>query len=252
MDIKLSGKNILLTGASRGIGAGLARALGDSGARLALHYNLGKYEAETLADEIGNNSFIVQSDLKNYNSVIALFDRAKTEMGKIDVLINNAGIALESPISKDDHDWFRDFEETLRVNLSSSALLCKKALNHYMENKRGIIINISSRAAFRGETAEYIAYAASKGGLVSLTRSIAKEFGKYGITAFNIAPGFVKTDMAQQFFDEYGEETVLQNLALNRITEPGDLGPLVVFLSSGLAEHATGTTIDVNAGSYMH
>jgi NAD(P)-dependent dehydrogenase (short-subunit alcohol dehydrogenase family) len=252
MEISLNNKNVLLTGASRGIGASIARALAKSGARIALHFNQNEEKASRIASQAGNGSFILKADLKNPGEVIHLFDSALHEMGNIDVLINNAGISIESPIDRNDRDWLKDLRDTLEVNLVASSLMCKKAVNHFKETGGGIIINISSRAAFRGETAEYIAYAASKGGMISLTRSIAKEFGKYGITAFNIAPGFVKTDMAQQFFDEYGEEAVLSNLALNKLTQPDDLAPLIVLLASGLAEHATGTTIDINAGSYMH
>ena len=101
-------------------------------------------------------------------------------------------------------------------------------------------------------TPAYMSYAASKGGVVALTRSLARGFGKDGICAFVLTPGFVRTDMAQDFIDEYGEAFVVGDLALDHLTEPAHLAPLVVLLASGLADHATGTTIDVNAGSYVH
>jgi len=252
MKIDLNDKNILITGASRGIGAGIARGLGISGARIALHYNTGRVEAESLAAEIGKGSFPVFADLANQQDVINMFNNVVSTFGHLDVLINNAGVAMKSPVDSDDSAWISDFEHTLKINLTSAALLCKKAILHFQKKGGGIIINISSRAAYRGDTREFLAYAASKGGLTSLTKSIAREFGKDGITAFNIAPGFVKTDMADQFLEEYGENHLLKDLALNRITVPADLGPLIVLLASGLAEHATGTTIDINAGSYMH
>ena len=116
----------------------------------------------------------------------------------------------------------------------------------------GIIINIASRAAFRGDKKDYMAYAASKAGVVGLTRSIAQAYGKDGIKAFLVAPGFVKTEMAQDFIDEYGEENTLGDMALNQITEPADIARFVAFLASGLADHATGGTFDINAGSYVH
>ena len=97
-----------------------------------------------------------------------------------------------------------------------------------------------------------MSYAASKGGVIALTRSIARGFGKDGICAFVLAPGFVRTDMAQDFIDEYGEASVVGDLALDHLTEPTDLSPIVVLLASGLADHATGATIDLNAGSYVH
>jgi NAD(P)-dependent dehydrogenase (short-subunit alcohol dehydrogenase family) len=113
------------------------------------------------------------------------------------------------------------------------------------------LVNISSRAAFRGDTEDYLAYAASKGGVVSLTRSIARAFGKDNIKAFDLAPGFTHTEMAQVFIDKYGEDYVKDG-ALPNMTEPADIARMVVFLASGNADHATGTTIDMNAGSYVH
>jgi NAD(P)-dependent dehydrogenase (short-subunit alcohol dehydrogenase family) len=144
------------------------------------------------------------------------------------------------------------WQKTMAVNLQATALLCSKAVEHFKTTGGGIIINISSRAAFRGDTEKYLAYAASKGGVVSLTRSIARAYGKQNIIAFNIAPGFVKTDMANEFIDIYGENYVLDDIALPELTEPADLAPLVTLLASGLANHATGGTFDVNAGSYVH
>lgn len=114
------------------------------------------------------------------------------------------------------------------------------------------MVHISSRAAFRGDTTAYMAYAASKGGMVSLSRSIARGYGKQGIKSFVVAPGFIQTDMAQQFIDVYGEQFVLDDLALDTLTQPKDLAPTVIFLLSGWMDHATGCTIDVNAGSYVH
>lgn len=252
MEVNLKKRKILLTGASRGIGEGIALQLGKAGATLALHYNSNEEKAKKIKKLVGRDSVTIKADLAKPEEAIALFEEAVKRLGRVDVLINNAGIAVKSPIEEKDEQWLADLDKTLQINLTSSAILCKKAINHFRRNKGGIIINISSRAAFRGDTSEYIAYAASKGGLVSLTKSIAKEFGKDGISAFNIAPGFVKTDMADQFLDEYGEEHLLNDLSLNRITEPKDLAPLITFLASGMAEHATGTTIDINAGSYLH
>jgi NAD(P)-dependent dehydrogenase (short-subunit alcohol dehydrogenase family) len=126
------------------------------------------------------------------------------------------------------------------------------AIQHFKTRQSGRIINIASRAAFRGDTAEFLAYAASKGGVVSLSRSIARAFGKDGITCFVVAPGWVKTDMAEDSIKEYGEEFILQGNALDRLTEPEDIAPMVTLLASGLADHATGTSIDINAASYVH
>ena len=174
-------------------------------------------------------------------------------MGSIEILINNAGVAIPSGIHTGEDEWISSWNETMMVNLTSSAVLCKKAVEHFIKRKAaGRIINISSRAAFRGDEAEYLAYAASKAGLVALSKSLARAFGKDGIKTFVIAPGFVRTDMAKEFMDQYGEEHAKGDVALERLTEPKDLAPLVTFIASGMADHSTGATFDINAGSYMH
>ena len=172
--------------------------------------------------------------------------------GRIDVLVNNAGMAAGAALDGDEAAWLQAWTRTMAVNLTAVGLLCRSAIGHFQTHGGGRIINISSRAAFRGDTPDYMAYAASKGGVVALTRSIARAFGKQGITAFDVAPGFTRTEMAEAFIDQYGEAYAASDIALSRLTEPGDIAPMLVFLASGLADHATGTTIDLNAGSYVH
>ena len=252
MTIDLSNFNILVTGSSRGIGKAICKQLAISGARLALHYNHHSDEANELALEVDNDSIAFKADLSHPAEVLQLYDDVMAEFGHLDVLINNAGIALSSDMDMDDLGWLADWQKTMHVNLDACALLSKKIIPHFVERGGGRIINIASRAAFRGDTPEYLAYAASKGGLVALTRSIARAFGKQGIKAFTMAPGFVRTDMAQDFMDQYGEAHALDDIALNELTRPQDLAPMATFLASGLADHATGCTIDINAGSYVH
>lgn len=253
MYINLSGLNILVTGASRGIGKAIATKLAEAGATIAVHYNKNVREAENLAHILGNESKAFQADLSEPDDASKLFERVSLEMGSIEILINNAGIAESVDIKAPEEEWTKGWEQTMQVNLTSPAMLCKKAIEHFLARKAaGRIINITSRAAFRGETAEYMAYAASKAGLVSLTRSIARSFGKDGIKAFNVAPGFVRTDMAKEFIQQYGEGHATDDVALERLTEPKDIAPLITFIASGMADHATGSTFDVNAASYVH
>jgi NAD(P)-dependent dehydrogenase (short-subunit alcohol dehydrogenase family) len=141
---------------------------------------------------------------------------------------------------------------TFHVNLVPPAARTKVVLPGLRAQPGARIVYTASRAAFRGDTPEYLAYAASKGGMVALAKSVARAWGKDRIASFVVAPGFVRTDMAQDFIDAYGEGIAVDDLALPDLTEPSDLAPLVVLLVSGLADHATGTTIDVNAGSYVH
>ncbi|MCF6342713.1 MAG: SDR family oxidoreductase [Bacteroidales bacterium] len=250
MKIDLSDKTILVTGSSRGIGKGMAKALAVSGARVAVHFNKNKEIAEQLAEELGKGSKIFQADLQHPEACNRLFGSVIKEFGRIDVLVNNAGIFFNSPLES--NTWLDDWNMTMDVNLRATGILSKLAIIHFLNNKGGRIINISSRAAFRGDNAEHLAYAASKAGMVALTKSIARAYGKDGITSFLIAPGWVKTDMNKETIERLGEETITNDLALNKLTEPNDLAPMVVLLSSGLADHATGTTIDINAGSYVH
>ncbi len=253
MYINLSGLNILVTGASRGIGKALATKLAEAGATIAVHYNKNVREAENLAHILGNESKAFQADFSKADEAAKLFERVSLEMGSIEIVINNAGLANAADFNSKDDEWMKVWNQTMMVNLNASAIICKKAVQHFISRKAsGRIINIASRAAFRGEEADYMAYAASKAGLVSLTRTIARSHGKDGVKAFVIAPGFVRTDMSQEFMQKYGEDHAKGDLALERLTEPKDVAPLVTFIASGMVDHATGATFDVNAGSYLH
>jgi NAD(P)-dependent dehydrogenase (short-subunit alcohol dehydrogenase family) len=222
-------------------------------ANVGVHFNRKGSVVDELSREYPGKVFPFQFDLRQLNQIPSFLENVIHKLGGLDVLVNNAGIALSSDISGPDEEWMEDWKHTMDVNLNATGMLCKKAIQHFTFNGiEGKIINISSRAAFRGDTADYLAYAASKAGMVALTRSIARAFGKKGIVAFTIAPGFVKTDMAQQFFDQYGMEGVLDQIALKKLTTPEDVAPFVGFLASGLADHATGGTFDINAGSYVH
>ncbi|MDP4680551.1 MAG: SDR family oxidoreductase [Cyclobacteriaceae bacterium] len=252
MYINLSGLNVLVTGASRGIGKAIASKLAEAGATVAVHYNKNMREAENLAHILGNESKSFQADLSQPDAAASLFDRVILEMGSIEILINNAGIAEAAPVDSKESEWMEIWNRNIQVNLTSPGILCKKVIEHFLKRKSaGRIINITSRSAFKGDKAEYMAYAAAKAGLVSLTKSIAGAYGKDGIKAFNIAPGFVRTDMSRKLMEEYGNEIAVEDIALERMTEPKDIAPLVTFLASGMADHATGSTIDVNAGSYL-
>lgn len=252
MQIDLRNTSVLVTGASRGIGAAVARAMGKAGARVAVHYCSQRQQAEALAQEISPAAEVFQADLGRVEECVALWMAVTARFGRINTLVNNAGIALASPPESATAGWLEAWDMTLAVNLRAPALLSKLAIEHFLVQGGGRIVNISSRAAFRGDQPPYLAYAASKAGLVALTQSIARGFGKSGILAFNVAPGFTRTDMAKGFLEQYGENHVAGDIALQRLTEPEDIAPFVVFLASGLGDHSTGCTIDVNAGSYVH
>lgn len=254
MNIDLSNQPILVTGASRGIGRASALALADAGATVAVHYGQSADAAAEVARTCGNGARGFQADLSTLEETDGLVSRVLEEYEDLAAVVLNAGVALKSPLDDSTAAWNEAWTETMHVNVRATELLCRHALRHFQsrEPNGGRIISIASRAAFRGDTPEYMTYAASKAGLVALTRSIARGFGESGVKAFAVAPGFTRTDMAQDFIDAYGEEHARDGIALDRITEPSDVASVVTFLASGHADHATGTTIDVNAGSYVH
>ncbi len=251
MNISLKNQIILVTGASRGIGRAIAKLLSESGAEVIIHYNSNKAEAEKLKNELQNPSYTEQCDLLDTSQVKGFIPRLVQKYGPIAALVNNAGISQSAADSLKTEDWLKIWEQTFAVNTTAVGILCKEFVDHAKTQQNGRIVNISSRAAFRGDTTDYLAYAASKGAIVSLTRSIARHYGKQGIKAFLIAPGFTRTDMANSILEEYGEDFALNDIALNDLTTPEDIAPMVTLLCSGLADHATGTSIDMNAGSYV-
>ncbi|MEF8816053.1 MAG: SDR family oxidoreductase [Salinibacter sp.] len=252
MQIDLSDQTLLVSGASRGIGRAIALALADAGATVAVHYGRSADAAQEVAAACGPDARPFQADLTDLEATDRLVDDVLDTYDRLHGLVLNAGVARSMPLAADTADWAADWDDTMHVNLRAPELLCRHALPHFQSEDGGRIISVASRAAFRGDTPDYMAYAASKAGLVALTRSIARGFGADNIKGFTVAPGFTRTDMAQDFIDEYGEAHATSDLALNELTEPADVASVVVFLASGHADHATGTTVDVNAGSYVH
>jgi NAD(P)-dependent dehydrogenase (short-subunit alcohol dehydrogenase family) len=251
MNIDLSGKIVLVTGASRGIGAAIAQEMMRSGATVAVHYNRSRDEARALVEKAGGDARIFGAELGQPEQCAGLVAEVKDAFGGLDVLVNNAAVAIESPPDEPLDRCARAWRTTLDVNLVAAGILSREAIAVFRSRGGGRIIHVASRAAFRGDTPDYMAYAASKGGMVALSRSIARGFGGDGVKSFVIAPGFTRTEMAQDFIDRYGEEMAMKDMVLDRMTEPRDIAPLAVFLASGLADHATGTSIDVNAASYV-
>mgnify|MGYP003326570491 FL=1 len=246
---------VLLTGSSKGIGYKIAKDLIKEGHQLALHYNSNKSFLEALVNEYSSNSFTVKADLSVENEIKNLVDSTIENLSFPDCIINNAGIAESADITLDLNNWSKMFDKTINVNLKAPSLIFKEFLKYKREKKiksRLRFINIASRAAFRGEQQDYISYACSKGGVISLTKTMSRSFGETdNIVAFSIAPGFVRTEMAQSFIDKHGEDVVKQGITLDRLTEPKDISPIVSLIVSGKMDHSTGSTIDVNGGSFL-
>ena len=246
---------VLLTGSSKGIGYKIAKDLIKEGHQLALHYNSNRSSLEVLINEYSSNSFIVKADLSVENEIKNLVDDTIENLSFPDCIINNAGIAESADIKLDLNNWGKMFDKTIDINLKAPSLIFKEFLKYKREKKiksRLRFINIASRAAFRGEQQDYISYACSKGGMISLTKTMSRSFGETdNIVAISIAPGFVRTEMAQSFIDKHGEDVVKHGITLDRLTEPKDISPIVSLIVSGKMDHSTGSTIDVNGGSFL-
>jgi NAD(P)-dependent dehydrogenase (short-subunit alcohol dehydrogenase family) len=250
--IDLKDQNILVTGASDGIGHEVASYLMKMGANVGVHYFNNKNAAQSLIEQFPDtDSHIFQADFGITNEVERLWQEVADTFNHIDAIVLNAGVFLRQPIEGSTQDWYDIWKQTMHINLDAPALLTKLGINHFKKQQGGRLIYIASRAVFRGETKEYLAYAASKGGLVSLARSVARSFGKLNIKSFIIAPGFVKTKMAEQFIEDHGPQLILDEISLNQLTTPKDISPLVALMCSGAMDHTTGATIDLNAGSHI-
>lgn len=250
--IDLTGKVILVTGGSQGIGEATVKTLHQAGANVILHYGQSQEKAEAILQDLGQEfCTILKADLSQKNAAIELWQNAINWAGKIDVIVNNAGIITPASIEDDLETWSQNWQETLQVNLIAVADLCREAIHHFKQQQGGIIINIASRAAFRGDQPNFMHYAASKGGVISLTRSIARGFALDNILAYAIAPGFVHTERIDALIQTYGEAKLTQDIPMGKMASPQDVANVVAFLASGLAPHATGTTIDINGASYV-
>jgi len=250
--IDLTGKIAFVTGGGRGIGAAIVRKIVQAGGSAVLHDVKITGGAADVQKELGaDRCHLVAGDLAQDSSVLEIWRQALTWRGKIDVLVNNAGIYESADVDHEFEAWSQSWHRTLQINLVAPGHFCREAIKHFRTKGGGIIVNLASRAAFRGDDADYMHYAASKAGVVAMTRTIARHFGRQGITAFAIAPGFVRTSLNKDFFDKFGVDAAAKDIPLGEIAEPEDIANTVAFLASGLARHATGTTIDINGASYV-
>ncbi len=242
---------LLVTGAAGGIGSAIARTVVAQGAEVILH-DLSANALEPIASELGPKATAIAADLSSTDATEGLWRDALAVHGRIDVLINNAGIYPPAPLDAPLGDWLEVWDLSLTVNLKAPAILCRSAVETFTKQESGgIIINLASRAAFRGEDPEYWHYAAAKAGVVAMTRTIARQNGRQGITAFAIAPGYVDTSLNKVFAETVGIQVAADQTGLGEVAQPQDIANVVAFLASGQAKHATGTTIDINGASYV-
>jgi len=245
-------QTVLITGASRGIGAATAEAALEAGATVIGSYRTAPAMLDRLTARYGaDRVHAVRADLAQPAAAGELWEEAmELAKGGLTGLVNNAGIAPATPIDADIQVWRRDWSEVLAVNTRAVADLCRLAILSFRRRGGGRIVNIASRAAFRGDNADYLHYAASKGAVVALTRSIARAWAGDGVLAFVVAPGWVKTDMASIIY-EPGNELALAEIPMGDAAPPEQVANMIVFLLSGKVDHATGATFDINGASYV-
>ncbi|MBD3163324.1 MAG: glucose 1-dehydrogenase [Candidatus Eisenbacteria bacterium] len=249
--ITLEGKVALVTGGSRGIGAACCRLLAQAGCDVAINYRRRTDAALAVAAEVeraGRRALPVGADVIDPMRVEAMVGRVVEELGGIDLLINNAGIWTDGSIETlTDADWAR----MIGVNLSGVFHLCRSVVPAMKRRGGGAIVNVVSTAGQRGE-AHHGHYAASKGGAIALTKSLAVELAPHGIRVNAVAPGWIRTDMTEPFLTpERIDESLKEPIPLGRPGEPEDVAGPVVFLCSPLARHVTGATLNVNGGAVL-
>ena len=241
---------VLITGASRGIGAAAARAFAASGDRVAAHYGRNRDKAEAVVAALpGDGHVVVGAELADPAAVQAMVDEAAAALGGLDVLVNNAGVYVAHPVLATSYEeWQRAWRETLDVNLVGVANTVWCAVRHMGRGAR--IVNVGSRGAFRGEP-EHTAYGAAKAGLTSFGQSLARELGPRGIAVTTVAPGFVATDMAADYLDGPDGAAIVAQSPLGRVASADEVAAAIHFLASPQAEMASGTVLDVNGASYL-
>lgn len=229
--------HILVTGSNRGIGAEIANAL--AGHRVVGHSTAG-----------GDGR--IAADLASPGAADSLWAAALESLdGRIDVLVNNAGIFEAAPLDLAGDEWVAAWERTMRVNLLASAELCRLAVRHFHASTGGRIVNVASRAAYRGDSPDHWHYAASKAGMVAMTKTIARAYASEGILAFTVCPGFTVTGMVDDYIESRGGGAFLADIPIGRPAEAAEVAETVRWLAADAPASATGAVIDVNGASFV-
>lgn len=243
----LNGKKILVTGSSRGIGAGIARLLASEGAQVAVTYSSSPAAAESVFNSLpGEGHCLVQLQVGDEDSVKEAFAKVMDQFGQLDGLVNNAGVTKDQLLLRMKAD---DFNNVIDVNLKGTFLCTKLAVKTMMKARTGSIVNITSVVGLSGNAGQSN-YAASKAGVEGFTRSIAQEVGSRSIRVNSVAPGFIVTDMTDELTEEQ-QNAIIGNIPMNSLGNVDDVANAVAFLLSDKARYITGHTLSVNGGLYM-
>jgi 3-oxoacyl-(acyl-carrier-protein) reductase len=245
----LGGRRALITGASKGIGREIAIALAKNGAEVAINYRSSEEGAEDVArivEESGMSAWTYRADVSDYNKINEMKEFLSKYFGTIDILVNNAGINIDKLFKKMDYEaWAK----VLNVNLTGVFNCTHMFLDHLMESKNGRIINISSIVGQMGNVGQ-VNYAASKAGIIGMTKALARELARKGVTVNAIAPGFIETEMVAGIPDKI-KDNILQNIPLGRFGRPEEVAQAVVYLASPNGAYITGHVLNINGGMYL-
>ena len=232
--------NILITGASRGIGAAAYSLLKKTGHKVVGHSTRGSDQ-------------LIAGDLMQATAPRDIWDTAMDELGgTIDVVVNNAGIYEGVADNVSDEEWHSAWQRTMTINLQAAADLSRLAVSHFLDRGGGgRIVNVSSRAAFRGDSPQHWHYAASKGAMVSMTRTIARGYAADGILCFAVAPGFTVSEMTSEYLEGRGGSKIVADIPLGRVASTDEIAEVIRWLSVEAPASATGSVIDANGASYV-
>lgn len=237
-------KIAIVTGGGTGIGAACCKSLSEAGFKVGIHYNSSKDKAQELASAL-KNSFIIQGDISTVEGVDAVYDTIKKDHnGQVDVLVNNAGVALDNPIFSATLD---EFQKTIDLNVRGTWYMIKRLARFMIRKKAGKIINISSVVGSVANPAQSV-YGMTKAAIDNLTKVAAVELAQYNILVNSVAPGFIDTDMTKKIPEEFQKE-ILKKIPLGRMGKPEEIGEVVKFLASS-GTYMTGSIIHVNGGMY--
>jgi NAD(P)-dependent dehydrogenase (short-subunit alcohol dehydrogenase family) len=230
--------NILLTGASRGIGRAAADALSAAG-------------HQVLGTSTKGGDGLIAADFADPQAAARCWAEATERLGRVDGLVNNAGVYEAVDDASDEAEWHSSWARTMQVNLQASVDLCRLAIGHFREQGGGRIVNVASRAGYRGDSPRHWHYAASKAAMIAVTKTIARGYAAQNILAFAVTPGFTVTEMTEEYLASRGGEKILAEIPLGRVASAAEVGETIRWLATDAPPSATGSVIDVNGASYV-
>lgn len=249
MDLNLAGKRVLVTGGASGMGAALVRVLVEEGARVALNYRSRADEAQALADSLDGDVYPIHADLADRAQVQNLFDESVNALGGLDILVNNAGLWLTTEVGEITED---EWDRSIEVNLTAPMFLSQELIKHCTgEGRPGRILNITSQAAFRGSSTGHVPYATAKGGMVTMTRSLAREMGPNGMTVNCLAIGTMESPMIADALEER-REFYESRIPIGYVASAEQIASVAAFMVSDRNSYMTGATVDVSGGQLLH